>query len=282
MKRFNFHSWTNPTDFNRMELVFNNRNKSYGAYFIRREYNYTLVKSLVITALTIQTIFMLPKIIQYFSEDIPDLDIGQVIWDGVPPPPEIFPDETPKTESPKQDNSGPKLSLAIEPIATIRDRIDEADSLELEEFNKVEIPMRPIELGGSGNGTETGIGGNGTSTGTTILPQKDDEQTIEIIADEMPEYIGGVEAMYNFLSENVEYPDAGKKDNINCRLQIAFVVERDGSLSNFKILKCTEPGYGFEEKAINALKAMPKWKPGKHNNRPARVHFNIPFQFKLF
>jgi TonB family protein len=106
-----------------------------------------------------------------------------------------------------------------------------------------------------------------------------DNDTVYNIVEQMPEYPGGVEAMMKYIAENVKYPEEAKDKNIAGRVFLAFVVEKDGSVSNVKVLRGI--GGGCDEEAARVINSMPKWKPGKQKGKPVRVSFQIPIYFKL-
>ena len=95
----------------------------------------------------------------------------------------------------------------------------------------------------------------------------------------LPEYPGGINAMYDFIQKNLKYPESAKEKGIEGRVFIQFVVEKDGSLSSFQVLRGVSDDIDAE--AIRVLKAMPKWKPGMNNGEPVRVQYTMPFKFQL-
>ena len=82
-----------------------------------------------------------------------------------------------------------------------------------------------------------------------------------------------------YLSKNIRYPEQAKKENIQGRVYVTFVVEKDGSITNAKVLRSI--GGGCDEEALRVVNAMPKWEPGKLQGTPVRVQFNLPIVFKL-
>ena len=89
----------------------------------------------------------------------------------------------------------------------------------------------------------------------------------------------GVEAMMKYVAENVKYPESAKENNLQGRVIVKFVIEKDGSVSNVEVGR----GWGNEldDEAVRVVKAMPKWKPGKQDGKPVRVSFMLPINFKL-
>jgi TonB family protein len=108
---------------------------------------------------------------------------------------------------------------------------------------------------------------------------KHEKYPILNIIEQMPSFFGGEEAMYSFLGNYIKYPQEAKENNISGTVIITFVVETDGSLSEFEILKDLPGGLGDE--AMRVVSLMPPWKPGKQNGVPVRVQFNLPIKFTL-
>jgi len=98
-------------------------------------------------------------------------------------------------------------------------------------------------------------------------------------AEFMPKFVGGEIELNKFLNKNMLYPNLAKENNIEGRVIIRFVVEKDGSLSNIEILK--KLGFGCDEEVIRLIKTMPKWNPGKTYGKAVRVNYILPIVFKL-
>lgn len=105
------------------------------------------------------------------------------------------------------------------------------------------------------------------------------KDTVYQIAEEMPEFPGGVEALMDFVGKNVKYPEEAKEKEISGRVFMSFVIEKDGSVSNVKVLRGI--GGGCDEEAVRVIKGMPKWKPGIQKGKPVRVSYMMPINFKL-
>ena len=98
-------------------------------------------------------------------------------------------------------------------------------------------------------------------------------------AEVMPEFPGGEQAMMKFVADNVQYPQEARDKEISGRVLVSFVIEKDGSIADVKVVKGI--GGGCDEEAVRVVKAMPKWKPGKDKGKPVRVSYTMPFTFKL-
>ena len=98
-------------------------------------------------------------------------------------------------------------------------------------------------------------------------------------ADEMPEFLGGMNSLYNYIANNVTYPQQAIDRGIEGKVWVNFIVETDGSITNVNVTNGI--GGGCDEEAMKVLANMPKWKPGKNEGKPVRVSFNMPVSFKL-
>ena len=105
------------------------------------------------------------------------------------------------------------------------------------------------------------------------------EDTVYQIVEEMPVFPGGEQAMMKFVAENINYPQEAKDKEIAGRVFVSFVVEKDGSVDEVKVMRGI--GGGCDEEVVRVVKAMPKWKPGKQEGKPVRVNYMMPFNFKL-
>ena len=108
---------------------------------------------------------------------------------------------------------------------------------------------------------------------------RNDNDSVFQVVDVMPEFPGGVNALISHVGQNVIYPAEAMEKEIQGRVFVGFVVEKDGSISNVKVLKGI--GGGCDEEAVRVISSMPKWKPGKQKGKPVRVNYQIPIVFKL-
>ena len=99
------------------------------------------------------------------------------------------------------------------------------------------------------------------------------------VVEVQPEFPGGMEAMYKYMAQNVHYPEQAKKDGIQGRVFVRFVIEADGSVTDAGVLRGI--GGGCDEEALRVVNAMPKWKPGMQSDKPVRVHYTMPINFVL-
>ncbi|MBQ5533597.1 MAG: energy transducer TonB, partial [Bacteroidales bacterium] len=99
------------------------------------------------------------------------------------------------------------------------------------------------------------------------------------VVEQEPEYPGGEEAMYKFLSDNLVYPKAAREKGIQGKVIVEFVVEKNGKISNVKAVKSVSPELDAE--AIRVVSKMPKWKPGVQRGEKVRSRWRLPIHFQL-
>ena len=104
------------------------------------------------------------------------------------------------------------------------------------------------------------------------------EEVLDVV-EVMPEFDGGMEALYAYLSSNIQYPEQAKQDGVQGRVIVRFVVESDGSVTNAEVLRGIRED--CDQEALRVVQAMPKWKAGMQEGKPVAVHFNLPITFKL-
>ena len=106
-----------------------------------------------------------------------------------------------------------------------------------------------------------------------------DDTAIFIAPEEMPEFPGGEAALLYFLGQNIRYPSIAAEVGIKGKVIVNFVVNKDGSISDAKIMRAVDPS--LDKEALRVVNSMPKWKPGKQSGKPVRVSYVVPINFVL-
>ncbi len=110
-------------------------------------------------------------------------------------------------------------------------------------------------------------------------PYPDKKEVVVQIVEKMAEYPGGNGAMSKFIQKNLKYPKKARKKEIEGRVIIQFVINKEGKVTKAKILR--DIGYGCGEEALKVVNKMPKWKPATQRGKPVKVMMTLPFNFKL-
>lgn len=105
------------------------------------------------------------------------------------------------------------------------------------------------------------------------------EEEIFVAVEQPAEFPGGMAALMKWLSQNIRYPEAAQQNDIQGKVIVKFVVEKDGSIGSATVLKGVDKD--LDREAIRVVKKMPKWQPGKNNGVTVRSYFNLPVTFKL-
>ena len=111
------------------------------------------------------------------------------------------------------------------------------------------------------------------------VPPKVEETKIFDVVEQMPHFNGGDAALMEYLQKNIKYPVIAEENGIQGRVVTTFVVERDGSITDVKVIKSVDPS--LDKEAVRVVKSMPKWVPGKQNGSAVRVKFTLPVTFRL-
>lgn len=114
--------------------------------------------------------------------------------------------------------------------------------------------------------------------GPVVVEEEDADHVFEIV-EEPTSFPGGNDAMMKWLRDNVKYPEIAQENNIQGRVYVSFVIERDGTPSNVQIARSVDPA--LDREAVRVVSRMPKWNPGKQRGRPVRQKFTIPVLFRL-
>ena len=110
-------------------------------------------------------------------------------------------------------------------------------------------------------------------------PPKEEETKVFDVVEEMPQFPGGPQALFEYLSKNIKYPVVAEENGVQGRVIVTFVVERDGSMTDVKVVKSVDPS--LDKEAQRVVKSMPHWIPGKQNGSAVRVKYTVPVTFRL-
>ena len=260
--------WTSVVSSQRNEIVFENRNRNYGAFIIRREYSRTVWISMLYTGTIVLLIVLTPKIIGLFSqtihEKIVSLTSEQVVVDVLPdisvePPvvPKTQPHVTATTAAPTTPEVRDVVETSTSPITQTTD---------------------PGTIGPDTHPGDPEPRVPETNIPATVVVENNDPVDF---ADTMPQFPGGDAMMHAFLKNNMSYPPIESENGIQGTVFLSFVVDKTGSINDLKVLRGVKGGPGLELAAVKAVERMPKWKPGNHNGRKVAVHLTLPVRFVL-
>ncbi len=113
-----------------------------------------------------------------------------------------------------------------------------------------------------------------------VVEEEEEEQVIFMVVETMPEFPGGQQALFKYLSENVKYPVIAQENGIQGRVVCQFVVNKDGSIVDVEVVRSGGDA-SLDKEAVRVIKSMPKWNPGKQRGKAVRVKYTVPVNFKL-
>lgn len=265
-----------------LDILFDNRNKAYGAYELRKNYHKRLKKSMMIVATLLLITVSAPIVASMFDKpiviDLPN-DEPRIIKNV-----EVI---IPKEPEPKVPEAKPlKPTDPVNTIANTTPIIELAN-----EVNDADLPPTKEALKDAvsgienkeGEGTEVLDLPNNDGEGTAIIPQEpapnDNEIFDDVDVSQMPEFPGGEEELMRYLAQNIQYPKQALDGNTEGRVLIGFVVNKEGEIDDVKVLRSI--GDGCDEEAVRVIHKMPKWNPGKNNGKLVNVFYNLPVTFQL-
>ena len=268
--KFNLASdWSDAVYAERNSIVFENKNKAYGAFVIRNNYERNLLIALLLSGLFFAGILILPNL---FYTAVPMIEVIKppkvkptiltkdkfvIIKDIIIPPP---------SGSIKPPPSGFSLNFK----ATKRPDVDSINDEKL-----------PNNNGDNSNTKDTRTEENPihvTETHVIETPLPDPNKKW-VSVQQMPVFPGGEDEMFRYLSGEIHYPAASLGNNMEGTVYVTFVVNQDGSVGDIGLLRGVDNFLNNE--AIRVVKNMPKWKPGKQNGNPVRVQLNLPVKFQI-
>lgn len=249
------------------DIVFEKRNKDYGAYINRKNYSKYVIIALGITVAVLILVLAAPAIARLLksaekAED-PTLKEMTVTLDQPPP-------ITPQPPPPDVRIPPPVKTVIkfLPPKVTEKEVVEEEPMPTIEEIKENETGA--VEQVGTGEVVfeEPVV----ESTG-------EEEDKIFYAVEQQAEFPGGIQAMMKFLQKNIKYPASAKRMGIEGKVFVKFIVDKEGGISNIEIMKGMNAD--LDKEAIRVIKLMPPWKPGKQNGRSVKSQFVLPVYFKL-
>ncbi len=255
--------WSNVINPARRDIVFENRNKEYGGYELRRDYQRRTVLALIIALVGIGIAVTAPMILSYLAERAKEsavkitegikLEEPPPIDKNTPPPPPVIP------PPPVQQ------TIKFTPPKVVKDE-------EVEEPPPTQEETKDVQVS-----TVTQEGENIPDLPPDPVTDPDEGKVFTVV-EEMPKFPGGEEKLFEYLSK-IKYPSMARENGITGRVYVTFIVDKDGKIKDAKVLRGI--GGGCDEEALRVVRAMPDWTPGKQNGRNVTVQYNLPVNFNL-
>jgi protein TonB len=260
-----------------IDLIFENKNQKYGAYQLRRDSVKSSLTALFMGLLFVASIGGITTIVSHFSNGvapiipIPEwsepLQVTDVVIPIVEQP--VLPEVQSQTTEAVIDKD-----QLINPVIVHPDDANQNIATNIE--NKSATDVISDRTGTTGLNPST----SGTRPGTEIPTAVDYGATVvnTAVLDKMPEFPGGINKFYNYVGNNFEKPEIDAIATF--RVYVSFVIEKDGSMTDIKVVR--DPGYGLGREAIRVLKSLKtKWSPGMIGSKPVRTAYNLPIAVEM-
>lgn len=269
------------------DIVFEGKNKEYGAYKMRETSTSRHTKAVVsvLIAVAIILVLLILSISGVFAKPEDDQVAVSTVQEVATfeAEEEIEEEEEEVFEIPQE----PEEIVAPEEVANQQQVTDLliVEDEKIEEEKQVKDQDKVLE-------NEAAVGSVDVTEGTNDLnkvmikeevieqPKVEEEQPMNIaMVEQKPQFPGGEGEMYKWLGANIVYPPAAAEEGVSGRVVVEFVVGKDGSITNVRVVRPRHPA--LDKEAVRVVKAMPKWIPGRNNGQPVKVTYTLPVTFKL-
>jgi periplasmic protein TonB len=250
------------------DLLFKERNKEYGAYQLRKRYNSVVITGIVLASLLVSAAVMLPFMLTPHSDNIlrGNRSYVQVNMETLEPPKEEI--YVPPSPPPPQAVHVEEIVKYVPPEV-----VDSIPQLEKSQLSTDEYLNQTtndkVDVKGTGTGDDVMSGQFGTESDEPFF-----------LVEVMPSFKGGgLEKFREWITNRTNYPQAAIDKRLRGTVQLTFIVEKDGSVSNVTVIKGVDPL--LDNEAVKAIADSPKWKPGLQRGEPVRVRYSIPISFSF-
>lgn len=247
-----------------LDIVFEGRNKAYGAYDLRKNNTKTTVRALIIGAVVFSLAVASPLIMSLLPDSSGDDDSldTKIVTMKLPPK-----KEEPKKDLPPPPPPPPKVDQVkfVKPVVAKAEEVTE-EPPKITEIKDKKLGNETIKGDPDAELTVEPVG-----NGTAAVVEEDNTVYNTAGIEVKPDFPGGMEKFYKFVGSNYQTPE---EEGLKGKVYVTFVVEKDGSLTDIKVLR--DIGYGTGKEAIRVLKKCPRWTPGEQNGKPVRVLYSLP------
>ena len=264
-----------------VDLVFEGKNQAYGAYQLRKQTGARNIKALLVMfamALAIAAIVAIKGVVENAMQSNvameTDVELSKLA--------EKKEAKVEKREEPKVDKiEVEKVKSSVKfvpPVIKKDDEVKPEDELKSqEELSKTNTAIGAFDV--KGNDEAAGEVLKAKEVIAQPEPPKEEETKVFDVVEQMPSFPGGPSALMQYLSSNIKYPVVAEENGVQGRVIVTFVVEKDGSITDVRVVKGVDPS--LDKEAQRVVKGMPKWIPGKQNGSAVRVKYTVPVTFRL-
>ena len=269
-------------DNNWVDLVFEGRNKEYGAYVLRKDTGKRNLKSMLIVFAAIIAIMAAVAAKVAIENAFPkkvametDVELSKLAQKKEAKVEKKAPVKVEEQKVVEKVKSSVKFTPPV--IKKDSEVKPEEELKSQEDLNKTKTAIGSFDVKGNDE-----AGGEVLKAKEVIAqpePPKEEETKVFDVVEVMPAFPGGQGALFEWLSKNIKYPVVAEENGVQGRVIVTFVVERNGSITDVQVVKSVDPS--LDKEAVRVVKAMPHWIPGKQNGSAVRVKFTVPVTFRL-
>ena len=264
-----------------VDLVFEGKNHAYGAYQLRKETGKRNMKALLVMFIigaAIAAFVAIKGVVENaMKQDVAieaDVELAKLAEKKEA---KVEKKEEPKVEKIEVEKVKSSVKF-VPPVIKKDDEVKPEEELKSqEELNKTNTAIGAFDV--KGNDEAAGEVLKAKEVIAQPEPPKEDETKVFDVVEQMPSFPGGPSALMQFLSSNIKYPVVAEENGVQGRVVCTFVVERDGSITDVRVIKSVDPS--LDKEAVRVVKSMPKWIPGKQNGSAVRVKYTVPVTFRL-
>lgn len=265
-----------------VDLVFEGKNQAYGAYQLRKNTGVRNLKALItmfigfaiIAAIVIAKVSIENYIASQNAAIEADVELQSLAEKKEA---KVEKKDEPEVEKIEVERVKSSVAFTVPEIKKDNEVKEEQEMKSQEELQETNTAIGAFNVEGN---DETA--GEVLTTKEVIAepePPKVEETKVFDVVEQMPSFPGGQGALMSWLGSNIKYPVVAEENGVQGRVVCTFVVERDGSITDVKVVRGVDPS--LDKEAVRVLKAMPKWIPGKQNGSAVRVKYTVPVTFRL-
>jgi len=250
-----------------LEIVFEGRNQKYGAYDLRKSITKNTLKAFMIGTLVFVVLVSIPTIMRMIQDKADDATLDQKITTVKMPPKQ----DKPKENLPPPPPPPPKVDQVkfVKPVVAKADEVVE-EIVVVKDLKDKNIGKETIKGDPEAELTVEPVG-----TGVAAVVEEDNTVYNTAGIEVKPDFPGGMDKFTAFVGKNYIAPE---EEGLKGKVYVTFVVEKDGSLTDIKVLR--DIGYGTGKEAIRVLNKSPRWTPGEQNGKKVRCTFSLPISIQ--
>lgn len=267
-----------------VDMVFDGKNKSYGAFQLRKGTSGRNIKSLIILVIAAALVggFLAWKVIEQKQAEqqaayMEAMELSKLQKEAKKQEKKevIKPKVEPKKEIPvaRQTQKFTAPVIKKDELVKEENQIKQMDKLD----DKVAVGTENHE--GTKDRNVEAVRNDIAVNTPPPAPKEEVTNKVFDVVEVMPSFPGGQGALMSYLSSHTKYPVVAQENGVQGRVTVSFVVERDGSITDVHVVRSVDPS--LDREAARVISSMPNWQPGKQNGSAVRVKFNVPVQFKL-